>query len=408
MADKRFIGGAPTVAQVDYITPDTVEIGDIFAVTLSNADGDEHAISFTATAGTVQNVVEGLKAAADAAAAAGTAPWDEVTATEDDTKFILTADVAGTPFWATTDTTDGGGNDTQTLVRSVGTAIAGPGVWTTAENWYGGAVPSAADNVIIDAAYGETLYGGDFDGTQYAALEIEPGCEADIGSRAHPLELDFSAACTLAGTGVTWLDIDNATDVYVRDAGSSTGDGAWDLNLLTYDVDSIHITPASSGARVAVAPYEDQTAEVDYLYVTGGTVRVGTGVTEGDGSSDIAEVHASGGSLDLRSDTDLLVNEGSGCELTYRGGAVENVKCWAGRTYWDSAAGITTKLYVAGEVRFDANMEAKTVAACEAYSGGVVADPFGVVTWTAGIKTAGCAVSDVTLDLGTDRTITPS
>ncbi len=408
MSDKRFIGAAPAVAQVDDITPANVEATDIFTVLLSNHAGDEHTISFVASAGTVQNVVEGLKALAVAAAAAGIAPWDEVTATEDDTKLILTADVAGRPFWATPGETDGGGVDDQTHIRSVGTAVAGPGIFDTAENYEGGVAPVATDTIIVSAALTGTLYGGDFDGTQYTDLDIEPGCTAAIGSRTHPLELDLSGVARLSGTGVTWLDIENAADIYVREAGSSAGAGEWDLNLLTLDVTALHIKPASSGAKIALAPYGDQTSEIDTVYVLDGDVRIGEGVTNTDGSSDITAVYCSGGSLDLRSDTDLLVNDGEGCELTYRGGDVENVKTYAGMTDWDSAGGISTKLYVGGEIRFDSNMEDKTIAACEAYDGAIIGDPLGVVTWTTGIKTAGCRPDDITLERPTDGTITPS
>ncbi len=409
MSDLRFIGAAPTVAQVNTETPANANTGDIYYVLLSNHAGDEHTISFTvAGTETVAAAVTGLQAAAAAAKAAGTAPWDEVTATDDTTVMTLTADTAGVPFWVTTSIYDGSGGAAPTLTDAVGTAVAGPGIFTTAENWEGGAAPSAADTIIVAAALTGTLYGGDFDGTQYADLEIEPGCTAAIGSRTHPLELDLSGVARLSGTGATWLDIENAADIYVREAGSSAADGEWDLNLLTLDVTALHIKPASSGAKIALAPYGDQTSEIDTVYVLDGDVRIGDGVTHTDGASDITAVYCSGGSLDLRSDTDLLVNDGDGCELTYRGGDIENVKAFAGSIDWDSAGGISTKLYVGGEIRFDSNMEAKTVAACEAYAGATIADPLGVATWTAGIKTAGCRPDDVTLEMPTDGTLTPS
>ena len=58
-------GGASAVAQVTDVTPANVEVDDVFKVTLSDDAGNSKQLSFTATAATVQNVVEGLKALAD-------------------------------------------------------------------------------------------------------------------------------------------------------------------------------------------------------------------------------------------------------------------------------------------------------------------------------------------------------
>jgi hypothetical protein len=107
------------VAQISHVTPANVEIGDTFGITLTIA-GVSHEITFVATAATVKNAAEGLQAAAAAAKAAATAPWTEVTATEDDLKVVLKADTAGTLFTLATSAVNvGGGTNTQTLTATL-------------------------------------------------------------------------------------------------------------------------------------------------------------------------------------------------------------------------------------------------------------------------------------------------
>jgi len=115
---ELFNGGLRVVegiAHVVNVTPANVEEGDVFTILY----GGIAIATFTATAATVKNVVEGLQAAWEANKASHPGP-DAITATEDDTKVILTADEAGVPFTVTTSAVDGGGNDTQTLTAAVG------------------------------------------------------------------------------------------------------------------------------------------------------------------------------------------------------------------------------------------------------------------------------------------------
>ena len=147
---NRWIGGAANAVQVDDVTPANVENTDIFKITLADDAGNSNEISFTATAGTVQNVVEGLQTLAAAAKAAGTAPWTAVTVTDDDTKVIITSDTSGVPFDVTTSTVDGGGTDDQTLVRSVSTARSSADDWKVVANWSLGAIPVATDIVVFE------------------------------------------------------------------------------------------------------------------------------------------------------------------------------------------------------------------------------------------------------------------
>ena len=156
MATRRYTGTAATVAQVDTYTPATVEIGDIFTLTVTGLDGSTHAVNFTATAATVANVTAGL-----------TAAWNNdtntlctpITAADNTTNLTLTADTAGVAFDVTATTTDGGGNDTQTLSKASTTQNQGPGDWRSTDNWDGCALPGAGDTAYVEGA--TILYGLD-------------------------------------------------------------------------------------------------------------------------------------------------------------------------------------------------------------------------------------------------------
>lgn len=82
------------VSQVTSITPANVEIGDVFTVAIG-AD----TVSYTATAASVKNVVEGLQPLIDALAT--------VSATEDDTKVVVTTTATNVTLTYTTSTVNG-------------------------------------------------------------------------------------------------------------------------------------------------------------------------------------------------------------------------------------------------------------------------------------------------------------
>lgn len=94
------------VAQVEYLTPANVEIGDIFTATINS-----HAISYTATEATVADACDGLAATINL----NVLVKDAVVAVNNGTYISVTAKVAGTGFTCSTSTTNGGVADTQTL-----------------------------------------------------------------------------------------------------------------------------------------------------------------------------------------------------------------------------------------------------------------------------------------------------
>ncbi|MBA2116784.1 hypothetical protein [Bremerella alba] len=97
-------GDAQSVAQVDRVTVDNVEIGDQFTLTINRKT-----VSYTATAGTPANVYQGLSAAIAAAAIAEFPMATSVAATDAQAAHLrLTGPDAGTPFIITEATINGG------------------------------------------------------------------------------------------------------------------------------------------------------------------------------------------------------------------------------------------------------------------------------------------------------------
>ena len=98
------------MAQIDYLTPADVGIGDTFTATINS-----HVISYVATEGTVADVCDGLAATINL----NVLVKDVVTAVDYGTYISVTAKVAGTSFTCVTTTTDGGGDSGQTLTTTV-------------------------------------------------------------------------------------------------------------------------------------------------------------------------------------------------------------------------------------------------------------------------------------------------
>jgi hypothetical protein len=406
MATKIYTGGGTAVAQVDHATPANVEIGDVFTMTLTDHNGNAKSLSFTATAATVQNVVEGLQPLADAETVA---PWSQVTVTEDDTKLIVTAVTAGIPFTLTCTESDGGGTDDQTFTRSSSTAVAGPSIFDDADNW-GGSVPSAGDDIVIPSDLAVGIYGGDYTATAYATLRIEEGYEGDIGADGRALQIDLNGAAytgtaELAGTGEQWIYLDDCTRCTVIEAGSADAAGSAAMNISGIDIDAVHVVAGVSGS-VSIAGYDGSATEVSEIKVAGGTLYVADDVVQVDGSSDITTLTVTGGQVECRSDVATITVYAG--QLEYRAGNSTTVYCWGGTTYW-LGSGTITSLYV-GAAGFDASRAFVACTVTNAYlqAQASVRDPYERVTWTNGLDLRGCGLDDVTLDLGTDVTVTPS
>lgn len=416
MATVLFVGGAPAVAQVNTETPANVEVGDEFYVRLENHAGENHEIGFTAANANVQDVVEGLQAAGVAAAAAGIVPWNEVTCTEDDTKMTITGDTAGEPFFVSTRTVEGGGTGDQTLTDANTTAVAGPKIFNTPENWDLGAYLTDDDDVVIRADVTTAIYGDDYTAIKISTLTSEEGFDQPVGSWAHPLQLDCTGKTTKKvywwGTGASYLDIDGVLDWYINDCGTSADTGLYDLNIIGLECTRLHFQPENSSARCALAGRVGEVFEVDDVFQDDGVLKIGDGVVQTDGSAPIDSYIITGGECDaeLTAGITAAYNQGDGGTLRYRGGAIPTMYAWQGTTEYSGAANISTKLHAGSGATVDlsGSKEAITITACDAYADCTIRDPDGRVTWTNGIVTVGCNAENIELVTKPGGTLTPS
>ena len=371
MADTvRWIGGATAVAQVDHVTPGgTIESSDIFTLTLSNDAGYSHAITFTATDTTVKTVAEGLTAAALVAKTAGLKPWDGVTVSEDDAKVIITADTAGVPFTAVSTTTDGGGNDTQTLVRSASVANVGPYDWNTANDWDTGIVPAAGDTVWVEGA--TIKYGLDQSAAgTWAALHItrsQIGVNSSVGTTPGYLQV----AATLGdinyhhGPGVpTFLAPVNIDFGTVQSAVTiwNTGTNAIGTKAAVR-IKATHVSTTVTvlKGKVGVADEAGETATIDTITVGYVSQQAGDAdVFIGDGVT-LETLAQTGGDVVLNCAVTTAASISAGTLTTYGTGTIAALTVSGGAVTPNGVKTITALDISGGSVDFTKSVEARTV-----------------------------------------------
>ena len=414
MAKNKFMSGAAvTTAQVNTETPATVEIDDIFKVKLGNRGGESNTLSFTATAATVQNVVEGLKALAVAAATAGVAPWDEVTCTEDDTKMTITADVAGEPFYVTTSTVDGGGNDTQTLTDANTTPCAGPHIYADDDNWSLDLDPAVLDDVSITAELVQSthdIYGYDSTGDCGNGINtfyIEDGCPINIGSEERPLKIKVDTDVRSWGTGTIHLHVTEGAgagheaNVYVFKAGKGAAAGKYNFNLTGATIDALYVQVAAD-EKVGIASQPGNTITCPVICIKNGIVKIGNGVTgttltvEGgvvECWADIATVNVKGGIVHMHGQASTALNVTGGICYYYHAGD-------------DTIATLT--IGGEGAADFSRDSRSRTITnAVEMSRGATLYDPENTTTAVV-VKLNDCRIDDVSIDIGRDKTLTVS
>ncbi len=420
-----FKGDAAAVAKVCTATPGgTIEIGDVFILTCAG-----EAVTFVATATTVANVCTGITAAWQAS----TVPeHTEITATDSTTTITLTCDTAGVDFTitATTTETGGGAADAQTFVMATTTEVAGPNVWNCADNWDTGAVPGAADLVVLENSDVDILYLIDQNAVTLASLTIDQSYTGSIG-----LPYYNSGANTTAGTQYAeyrerYLKISATVVTIGKQAigGTATGSGRIQLNVGSVQTAvTVHNTGSSTttgyGAfvfvgthasnvlnvnkgSVSVAPFGGELATLLTLRVgyvgnasTDAKVTCGVGVTLGTTTKH-------GGQLEINNNTTTLTQTGSGYVSINGTSTITTLTIEDGTCYYNSTGTCTTAVVGGGAtLDFRRGQGTRQVDNCSIYQGGAIFDPAKTVTWDAGIDLQHTRLSDVQLDIGTHQTI---
>lgn len=405
MAVKKWRGGAAAVGQVTRITFSAYTSGQTYTVTINGKS-----ISFVATAGTIANVVDGLIAAWQAT----TEPeFSEATASSS-SGLLLTAITLGYPFIVTASATGG----ITATVASV-TAATGPNFFNNAQNWEGGSLPVAGDELVFEQSNVDVLHELVntanfaklvFDSTFTGAVGL-PATNArgyrEYRSRFLKLGDGSSAYAVTIGLGsgrqATRLLLDVfGTDAAIQVYGSGNFGGdelpvviknAGNLSTLDQFAGSVKLDADSSAtfAAIRVTPGSNSQCRL----VTGPLVACGV-------------VTAAGGEVELQGNSTSLTASNRALVRTVLAALCPTVTVGDGaRVSWGSSEGISTKanVFSQGTLDFAGSADPKTVAACDLYASGALLDPNGVVTFTAAIAIKGCKLSDVTLDLGRNRNV---
>jgi len=371
------------VAQVDHLTPGgTIEVGDKFLVTMRGEDGLSSTISYSATGTTVQSVCEGLVTLLNSS----TDPlFAAVTWTEDGSKIIGTARVAGVPFYCSVSTTESNGSaaDAQTFSRSASVENSGPNDFNTPLNWLGGSAPNAAeDSAIYEYGSVDCLYG--LYGHSLASIEIRQSYTGNIGLADTPLDTGAShcvigqhfGSGTPAGSGRINVKVSDGANVTVYATGSvSTDANRPPCRITGTTIASLTMYGGTVGVAISVA---DESSVVATVNQVGGTLILGPG-------ADVGDITKSGGTLYVHK-CDSIVNIGgttvyNGSEtlvsLKVLGGEVTTwgthattaAEVMAGALYSNTTGTITTLNLYGGTVDFTQSNAARTVTTTNIYPG---------------------------------------
>lgn len=347
MANKKWLGVADPIAQVDTIQILTFDAATTYKITIN---GDVVSVLGVTS-------VDGTAAALEAALTASTNPYfSSITWTVLTDTITATASSPGNPQTLASSVTGGGG--TIGAVTNT-TASSGPNDWDVARNWDTGSIPVNGDDVIIESGTIPITHGLDQSAVTLDSLTIKLSYTGRIGLK----EKDF----TQSSDGVTTTPLKDeykdqylqigATELAIGENFSSKSQAG--STLIKIDLGSvqsavtIHGTATSSfetqlpaiqllgtnssntmqvrsvraGVGIAVHGFEVSTfSDIDIgSSVSGGGVTLGAGVTltnwtqkSGthfiDAAGTITKVSALGGTLTTEGDytiTDVEVDQGA-------------------------------------------------------------------------------------------------
>ncbi len=375
MATVLWRGDAPAVAQVNTVTPANVLVSNTFTVTINGK-----AITVTATVATVANVTALLAAAI----AASTIPeFLELTATDNTTNVLLTANTAGVPFTQTSSASGG----TATNTTATATASAGPNDWSTAANWTGGSIPGS-DVVVINNNI-PILYGINQSGVTPTSITFGEDFSSDVGLplynpngyyeyRPTRLAIVPSTITTYSQSGRIRMDVGAATvTINGYNTGSPTDSAAFDVTG-TGSTMMLNLLKGSYG--VALEPSQTAsigTARIGYISNVGGDVvlTLGSGCTT-------TTVNQEGGTVTMYAGATTLSMIG-GTMTTIGAGAFTTMTVQGGATVYHRSTGTITTLnvYPGATADFSLDLRGRTVTNCTVYSGGTLIDPEKTVTF---------------------------
>lgn len=406
MATHSFVGNALSVKQVTtysftgtWIATDNIDV-TINSKTVSVAAGS------TIIATIVANVQAALAAQTDADFAA-------ITWTVDGDDLVATAKTAGVAFDATIteDSTSG------TITKTDDKVATGPNHWNNAGSWDSETVPASTDDVLIANSESEILYGLGQNAITLARLDIYASFLGKIGlprfgqnvksfkgsGRYLAIKSPIVNIGMGEGAGSTRLLLDLLdadSDVVINKTGIAP-DGEYAVKLLGSGSGN---TVTVHRGSVGIADEPGQTAVVDVLKVgqivspTDSKVLCGSGVT-------LTTLEASGGSTTLQCGA-TTINQRGGAVFLEGESDYTSLNVQEGTCQIKTGGDITNLVVHKGGIAdFSKDQRPKTITNCNLFAGGVIKDPFGVVTFTNGITLKQCNLTDVVIETRDHMTV---
>jgi len=275
------------------------------------------------------------------------------------------------------------------------------GDWGTAGNWSNG-VPVSTDTIIIPADVTQGIVGGDYSAVLLAACYYMPGSTVTLGTKAIPLHLDCDLV-DLAGTGLSYLQIDNSAEINVRDAKGGTSTVPYGLNLTGATNTKLTIE-YNCGGSIGVAANDGETGTFTTIVSGGLSVQIGTLPA----SVTATTLTVTGGVTTCYSSIATIVKYGG---KLYAEGAMAVATSYSDLggdgTEWNSS-GTVTQGYCNenGSIDFNQDSRAKTWTDLTCYSGASISDHNRVVTWTNAVELVNCTLADCNIDFGLNRKLT--
>jgi hypothetical protein len=231
-ATIRFTGGSAERAQIDTMTVGgTVEVGDIFKVTIANKTA-----SVVATSTVLADVAEEIATALQALDSSAYPEFAEITFQSNGATVTAEANTAGKPFTLSVSTTETGGGaaDAQTFTSTTTTSNLSRNSAGLAANYSGNALPVTGDTLVFDIDSPDCLY--DLEALSAITLaelrilseSVQIGL-ADVTSGNYPEYrpkfLKLGATAVLVETGANLVNLDLGavdTTVLVKRTGNSS------------------------------------------------------------------------------------------------------------------------------------------------------------------------------------------
>lgn len=403
MADLLWIGAAQARSQLNTVTITGAVVGAVYAAAINGKSA-----SYTAITGdTTTTIATGLQAAC---AAARDGEFTELAFAASGATVTATGPTDGSPFVMTVTVTSTG-----TATNVVTTTGTGPADVANVANYSTGALPALGDRLIVENTAGSLLYNLDTLAAVTVSI-VRRGTHAGTIGLPHISRAGYREyrPTHLAALGLTHTVETTRTDgagaVRLRGAGATGGSltvvgvGASSLGaepVELHNVTAWTVSVAASG--VSLANNGSKTIGV-------GTLRaLNSAVTLGPGATVTTAVLTDCTAAIAGAVTNLSQDRGGSTAVVRAGGVSGSLTIDAGEVSWQSTTNPPAAVVGSGGTLTFAQCPAAVTAGTLTLSeGATVLDPAARLARPLTVVLSRTEVSNVTLDFGTQLTLTVS